>query len=340
MSGEDPKVAPEEDVEVVVAAEETSDERLGSDQRHEDDEQGLSDEDREARRAARREKRKQQKAKRRQYAEEEQLLIRTLSESNARMMQQLEALTGRVHQSEGEKIEGAYNHWLRRRAQAQQAKARAIELGDGKGVIDADNEIEKATAYARHFGRLREETESAARAEPEPASGMDPATADNVRTFADRFPWYDVQGRDRNSQVVLGIDAELAKEGYDPRRKDYWEELEARMAEVLPAELMGEDDDYNRDERGRFAPQRETQEPPRRQEAAAPPPRREQRRGPPTAGASEGRDLGSGIKKTVTIPKALEMAMRESGAWDVPERRKRVINDYLSKQREREREQR
>jgi hypothetical protein len=324
----------EEDLDIVVEGDETEvaadGDRLASDQRHEDDVQGLSEEEVAARKARKREERLERKRRRRQYAEEDQILIKLVSEENVKLREQLQKLTGRVEQSETQQAEAAHNHWVREYRRAEAAKARAIELGDGNAVVQAEHKMREAYSYAMHFRQVGEKAQHEEREAPaETSQGptADPAIVNHMNTFRENFPRYDFQGRDRDSQEVLKIDAALAAEGYDPRTKDYWEELEARVAEALP-HWVEEGDDTPRDEKGRFLPRTQAPAPQQRQ---APQPMR--RGGPPTAGASEGRDMSTGAKRTITIPAELKRAMQDAGTWDDPVRRKKTIDNYMARQK-------
>jgi predicted nucleic acid-binding protein len=333
MSTETEKVV-EDELDIVVEGDiegAADGDRLASDQRHEDDVQGLSEEEITARKARKREERQERKRRRRQYAEEDQILIKLVSEENVKLREQLKSLTGRVEQSETQQAEAAYNHWAREFRRAESEKARAIELGDGNAVVAAEQKMRQAYSYASHFREVGEKAPSTLPPEasaPDPQGpAADPAVVSHMNTFRENFPRYDFQGRDRDSQEVLKIDAALAAEGFDPRTKDYWEELEARVAEALP-HWAEESDDTPRDEKGRFLPRTQTPPPQQRQ---APQPMR--RGGPPTAGASEGRDMSTGVKRTITIPAELKKAMQDAGSWDDPVRRKKTIDNYLARQR-------
>jgi predicted nucleic acid-binding protein len=335
MSTETEKVVDDElDIVVEADAEAPADgDRLASDQRHEDDVQGLSEEEITARKARKREERQERKRRRRQYAEEDQILIKLVSEENVKLREQLQKLTGRVEQSETQQAEAAYNHWAREYRRAESEKARAIELGDGNAVVAAEQKMRQAYSYASHFRDVGEKAQSTlppeASAPDSQGPAADPAIINHMNTFRENFPRYDFQGRDRDSQEVLKIDAALAAEGFDPRTKDYWEELEARVAEALPHWAEESEADAPRDEKGRFLPRNAAPAPQRQ----APPPQPMRRGGPPTAGASEGRDMATGTKRTVTIPDALKRAMQDAGSWDDPVRRKKTIDNYLARQR-------
>jgi hypothetical protein len=46
--------------------------------------------------------------------------------------------------------------------------------------------------------------------------------------------WYDPQGTDEDSEIMLTIDKRLAKEGWNPTTPEYWEELSKRAQKRLP----------------------------------------------------------------------------------------------------------
>ena len=70
------------------------------------------------------------------------------------------------------------------------------------------------------------------------SAGTTPPVDAEVLHHAQQFikdnNWYDPQGRDEDSSIVLAIDAALGRDGFDPRSADYWDELKRRAARRLP----------------------------------------------------------------------------------------------------------
>jgi len=50
----------------------------------------------------------------------------------------------------------------------------------------------------------------------------------------ERNKWFNPNGGDTDSDIARVIDAQLARENYDPASSEYWEELDSRLRERLP----------------------------------------------------------------------------------------------------------
>lgn len=58
---------------------------------------------------------------------------------------------------------------------------------------------------------------------------------ERVADFGEQNPWFKPQDRgDRDSQLVLWIDAQVAAQGLDPATDDYWDEVDDMMRQYLP----------------------------------------------------------------------------------------------------------
>jgi len=67
--------------------------------------------------------------------------------------------------------------------------------------------------------------------QPQP---LDPRLKNNAKEWMDRNDWYDPSGTDMDSRMVLTLDDAMAKEGWNPTTKEYWDELDARAKKYLP----------------------------------------------------------------------------------------------------------
>jgi hypothetical protein len=89
---------------------------------------------------------------------------------------------------------------------------------------------------------------------------VDPDAERYSRIFMKRHDWFDPKDNtDEDSQMVKAIDDTLVNEGYNPRTKRYWVELESRVrARGLGAEVSYDHNDDDNDEPAprRVAPQR------------------------------------------------------------------------------------
>ena len=122
--------------------------------------------------------------------------------------------------------------------------------------------------------------------------------------FLARNSWIDPSpdNSDTISKAALAIDAQVLNEGYNPNTPAYWNELENRLAEVMPYKF--EQDQQDGRQQGRQQPQRQTQ-----QRQAQP---QVQRRGP-MAGASEG---GAPRRQQVAVTPGRKQALLDAGVID------------------------
>lgn len=70
---------------------------------------------------------------------------------------------------------------------------------------------------------------------------LSPEAREHIRLFSAQFPWFDLHGRDPDSQAVLRLDNKVAADGFDPASAAYWDELELRMRRQLPWRFVGRD---------------------------------------------------------------------------------------------------
>ena len=128
---------------------------------------------------------------------------------------------------------------------AERVIAKAIESGNGSDVTQAMRYRDQAIARTQQLSHAKQNAEN----RPAPQSTLDNATMHYAREFIKENPWYDAQGRDEESAIVLAIDAALSKDGFNPQTEEYWDELRARSARRLP-ERFGRESTQSRSPRG------------------------------------------------------------------------------------------
>ena len=117
--------------------------------------------------------------------------------------------------------------------------------------------------------------------------------------------WYNPQANDPDSRVAKKVDELMAAEGWNPSDPDYWDELDSRLQKVLPHRYNEPNDDDTR-----------------------------QVRRPRNVVGSSGREASAaygGTNRTqfVLSPERVK-AMKDAGAWDNPERKKRMIQNFIA----------
>ena len=130
-------------------------------------------------------------------------------------------------------------------ATAEQELARAIDLGDTNGVIEAQRKLtslalenDRAKQAKMQQDRVRQQAEQQARmAAAQPQQRPQPKRPDpQAEQWASRNAWF---GQDEAmTYAAFGIHKKLVEEeGFDPRSNDYYNELDRRMADEFPHKL-------------------------------------------------------------------------------------------------------
>ena len=176
---------------------------------------------------------------------------------------------------------------------AERVIAKAIESNNGSDVTQAMRYRDQAMARSQQLALVKQGAVN----RPAPQSKLDDLTMQHAKEFIKDNPWYDAQGRDEESAIVLAIDTALAKDGYNPQTEEYWDELRSRSARRLP-ERFGKEKSPSRSPRG----------------------------GP---AISSGRDNGSsGAYTEFAINSERKKALIDAGVWDDPVLRERYARRY------------
>lgn len=173
---------------------------------------------------------------------------------------------------------------------AEKVIAKAVAAGNGDDVAQAMRYRDQAIARAQQLNVLKQQT---AQRPIAPPKQMDDVTLHYAREFVKENAWYDPQGRDEDSAVVLAIDQTLVREGFAPNSEEYWAELRKRAARKLPERFSGE----------------------------------RQARGGPAIGS--GREHApTSTRKEVYISPERKQALMDAGVWDDPILRMKYVKRY------------
>ena len=120
-----------------------------------------------------------------------------------------------------------------------------------------------------------------------------------------RSPWYDPAHRDADSKLALEVDQALASEGFNPKTREYWEELDNRLQDLLPHRYTNENSEPI-----------------------------QQRQRPRSAVTSTGRETSNSAgRNTFTLSPDQVRAMKDAGMWDDPVKKNRMIKRYATEAR-------
>lgn len=258
-----------------------------------------------------RERRKQEKLERKQRRDEaikrDKLELDFLRKRNDDLERRVTAQEQRTHNLDLSAFDAAINKAAQEAEMADRVIAKAVAAGNGEDVTQAMRYRDQAIARIQ---QLNFQKQQVAMRPPQPQpQQIDDMTLRYAQEFITENPWYDAQGRDEDSAIVIAIDQSLAKDGFDPRTPDYWDELRSRAAKRLP-------------ERFNEAPRRSES----RQETRQP-------RGGPAVGS--GREHApTSTRKEIYISPERKQALIEAGVWDDPVLRSKYVKRYAEYDRQ------
>lgn len=193
-------------------------------------------------RAAIRERRRLEKVERKdrrdQAIKRDKLELDFLRKRNDDLERRVSVQEQRSHQVDL----GGYDHAIAKAAEeidlAERVIAKAVESGNGADVTQAMRYRDQAMQKAQ---QLQYAKQQAAQQRPQPQTQqIDDMTMHYAKEFMAENPWYDSQGRDEDSAVVIAIDQSLAKDGFNSQTEEYWDELRKRTARRLPEKFKNQ----------------------------------------------------------------------------------------------------
>ena len=273
------------------------DERLSND----DDEGDDNDDEREAIRERRRKEKLERKQRREEAIKRDKLELDFLRNRNDDLERRLTAQEQRAHQGDLSAIDSAIAQAAKEAEMADKVIAKAVAAGNGEDVTQAMRYRDQALARIQ---QLNSQKQTVQQRPPQPKQQIDERTMHYAQEFMKENPWYDAQGRDEDSSIVIAIDQALAKDGYDPRSEDYWVELRKRAARRLP-ERFGKT---------------QTKEP------------RTPRGGPAVGSGRE--HAPTSTRREVYISPERKQALIDAGVWDDPVLRAKYVKRYAEYDRQ------
>lgn len=260
-----------------------------------------NDDEREEIRERRRKEKLERKERREQAIKRDKIELDFLRKRNDDLERRLTAQEQRAFQGDLQAIDSEIAKASREAEMAERVIAKAVEAGNGQDVAQAMRYRDQAIQRAQ---QLAYQKQMAAQQRPAAGPEIDDLTLSHAQQFMKDNPWYDAQGRDEDSSIVIAIDQALAKDGYNPQSEEYWDELRKRVARRLP-ERVGRQQSQNEDR---------------------PSARREPRGGPAMGSGRE--HAPASTRNEVYISPERKQALIEAGVWDDPKLRQRYIKRY------------
>lgn len=288
-----------DEIEIIENEEDLSDEAYDEQIARSDDNDDVEDE-REAIRERRRKEKLERKERKTQAISRDKLELDFLRKRNDDLERRVSAQEVRAHQTDL----SSYDAYIAQAAQeadmAERVIAKAVESRNGEDVAQALRYRDQAITKVQ---QLQYQKQQAAQQRPvvQP-NQLDDLTMHYAKEFINENPWYDAQGRDEDSAIVIAVDQALAKDGLNPQTEEYWDELRKRVARRLPEKFKKQPK-----ERGA----REERTP----------------RGGPAVGS--GREHApSSTRKEIYISPERKAALVEAGVWDDPVLRMKYVKRY------------
>ena len=276
------------------ADEDEEDERVAQ-----DDEGDEEEEDRETIRERRRREKIERKQRRDEAIKRDKLEMDFLRKRNEDLERRLTAQEQRSHQADLSSLDAQIAQAAKEADMADKVIAKAVAAGNGDDVTQAMRYRDQALARINALNARKQQAQQMPAKQPQ----VDERMLHHAQEFIRENPWYDVQGRNEDSKIVIAIDQTLIGEGFDPTSPDYWSELRKRAAKRLP-ERFGREKKEGRTPRG----------------------------GPAVGSGRE--HAPASTRKEVYISPERKAALIEAGVWDDPTLRQRYVQRYAEYDRQ------
>lgn len=271
---------------------ESEDKRLSSNDEDDEDDLDKSQAEREAIRERRRQEKIDRKQRRDTAISRDKLELDFLRKRNDDLERRVSGVEQHAQQSSLANVDRQIKDALNEVDMAEKVIAKAVSAGNGADVAQAMRYRDQAMAKAQQLNGVKQNQRTA----PAPAEQMDSMTQHYAQQFLKDNSWYDMQGRDEDSAIMLAIDQGMARDGYNPQTEEYWAELRKRGARRLPDRF---------DEKAERTP----------------------RGGPAVGGGRE--HAPASTRKEVYISAERKQALVDAGVWDDPHLRQKYVKRYM-----------
>ena len=182
--------------------------------------------------------------------------------------------------------------------------AEATQNADGQAMVEAQTLWNAAQREVDQLTHIRRQADQELR-QPQQQNAPDPTGQRLAQRWMARNSWYNPSASDPDSRVAKKIDELMGAQGWDPTDPDYWDELDSRLHKELPHRYNETNDEDSRNVRR-----------------------------PRNVVGSSGREAsaaygGSNRTQFVLSPDRVK-AMKEAGAWDNPERKAKMIKQFIA----------
>jgi len=261
--------------------------------------------DTEAIRAARRQKRKAKKEYHKQQQAEKDLRFQQLMRENQELRERVSAVEQKTHGSELARIDKAIEDQHMRIQYARMKISEATQAQDGEAMSNAQDMLYEARRAVESLENLKKQASTPKQQAPTAPDRMVQRYAAN---WMERNTWYDPAGKDEDSEIALTIDKRMVREGWDPKTREYWEELDDRLQKRLPHLYTNEESEDQ--------------------------PVVKRPRSVVTGSGRESAPSAGGRNTSFTLSPDQVKAMKDAGMWEDQTLRKKMIERYYRESRQ------
>ncbi len=273
------------------------------------DEDSGTDDEREAVRERRRQEKRERKQRQEEARKRDKTELTFLQRRNEELERRFSQIEGKLKQNEISGIDAAIADAARRAQLAEEIFAKAISAKNGEDASKAMQYRDQARAAVAALQQRKAQEAYAMQQQAQAAAAPSPKQVQLAQEFIRDHAWYDPDGQDEDSAIVLAVDQALAREKMDPNTEEYWEELRERVRKRLPE---------------KFEQRKERTE---RSDTSRP-------RGGPQIGSGRGDGGAPSGRREVYISPERKQAMMEAGVWDDPILRNKYIKRYMEYDRQ------
>lgn len=264
------------------------------DQDHPDDDQAL--------REAKRSRRRAKKDLIRKTNEEKDIRLQQLQRENEEFKRRLSNVERETKNSQISRIDKNIEDSQVRLEYAKMKLKEAAENSDGDAMVDAQTLWREAENQLVQLQNMKQRASQEVQEQPRHEL-PDPTVQRNAADWMKRNSWYNPDANDSDSRIAKKVDELLVTEGWNPSDPDYWDELDSRLQKSLPHRYNQSSDDN--------------------------PVVRKPRNVVGSSGREASAAFGGNNRSQFMLSPERVKAMKEIGAWDNPERKKKMIAEFI-----------
>jgi hypothetical protein len=255
-------------------------------------------------RSAKRNRRRAKKDLIRKTNQEKDVRLQQLSRENEEFKRRLAQLERNTKAEQITRIDKNIEDAQVRLEYAKMKLSEATSNNDGQAMVEAQTLWQNAQEEVRNLSSMRQRADAELR-KPQQQNTPDPQVQKLASQWIRKNSWYNPEASDPDSRVAKKIDELMSAQGWNPADSDYWDELTSRLQKELPHRYNDSNDDEIREVRR-----------------------------PRNVVGSSGREASAaygGVNRSqFTLSPERVKAMKEAGAWDNPERKQKMIRQFIA----------